>query len=237
MSNELYFIQILAGAFEKKDIPAALKESFQKIQTLGKLPEYQKGYEQFNRFIAEVVVAMKRSSHDAENFSKEILKDAAIQIATGILHEDHIDTTTLISLIQQEPDMQKMFKALCCELAEADTKPASLSIIIEKDNDKIFSILSEEHLPERKTINILPGHYVIRLTTGRVLWEGNLERHDLFLTDALSESDLQMAADTEDTPSQATQKLKLLDGEMLIQIFPGIACGILEIQGKGSTRV
>lgn len=53
MNQDLYFIPILARAFAVPDRGQALASAFQEVERLGQLKQYQTGYRQFQRFMAE----------------------------------------------------------------------------------------------------------------------------------------------------------------------------------------
>jgi hypothetical protein len=54
MSDDLYFVPILAQALGQGDVAAALRDAFAQIQAKGRLPRYHRGYRQFIGFMREV---------------------------------------------------------------------------------------------------------------------------------------------------------------------------------------
>ena len=52
MSDDLYFIPIIAKALQQKDTEQALLQAFEQIKSLGRKPQYQQGLAQFEQFMA-----------------------------------------------------------------------------------------------------------------------------------------------------------------------------------------
>ena len=53
MNDDLYFIPILAKALEQPDVETALRTAFAEIEEAGRQPQYQRGHQQFLRFMRE----------------------------------------------------------------------------------------------------------------------------------------------------------------------------------------
>ena len=53
MTDALYFITLIANALKQANPKEALKGAFKTIETLGRQPQYQQGYVQFQRFMEE----------------------------------------------------------------------------------------------------------------------------------------------------------------------------------------
>ena len=93
-------------------------------------------------------------------------------------------------------------------------------IIVERNGKSIASIPCE-HLPVTKEIrDVKPGLYTIRQNTGRVIWEGELTQEELIWNAAFPEQPLDLAADTGETAARTTREIALLNGELIIQVFP-----------------
>jgi hypothetical protein len=54
MNKDLYFVCIIADAFQQPVPKTAIEGAFEKILNLGQLPEYKQGFRQFKCFMAEV---------------------------------------------------------------------------------------------------------------------------------------------------------------------------------------
>ncbi len=181
MSNNLFFIPLIDEAF-KANTKTALKNAMGQILEMGRKPEYQQGYIQFQRFMGEVI---------------KNTKNRAVM---------SIDRT------------------------ESGPKYYQMEIMIERNSETIDSIAIED-LPVTRTIRSLtPGVFTVRLKTGRMLWEGKLTYKDLMWAAAFPERALDMAADSGETLNQTTLEIRLLDGEIILRIFPEIESGRMDIE-------
>jgi len=76
---------------------------------------------------------------------------------------------------------------------------------------------------------LVPGRYILRLSTGRVLWSDTLEKEDIEWAAAYPGRPLDLAADTDAIGASPTYEIPLLDGEIVIGIFPGLETGTLAV--------
>ncbi len=183
MSNNLFFIPLIDDAFKAVNTKAALRVALLQIVELGRKPEYQQGYIQFQRFMAEVIKSTENRSFISA------------------------DGSELITTPQQR-----------------------IEIMIERNSETIGCIPIED-LPATRTIRSLtPGLFTVRLNTGRIIWEGKLKHKDLTWTAAFPERALDMAADSGETLNQTTLEIRLLDGEIILRIFPEIESGRMDIE-------
>lgn len=164
MNKDLYFIPLLARAYDASDRVAGLKNAFGEIQQLGQLKKHRVGLEQFHRFMAE---------------------------------------------------------SIC--------KPVP-NLLVAKENITIAELVPIQAVSEFRIAGLLPGFYSIRLETGRLLWAGHLREEDLLWALAFPSTALSLAADTHDTQDQWTRELKLLQEEIIVNVYPGLESGMLGIK-------
>jgi hypothetical protein len=104
-----------------------------------------------------------------------------------------------------------------------------VQVIIIADGAEIASFpLRQSHL-FRATAGVVPGLYTIKLSTGRILWMGELTRSDVHWYEAFPGGDLKLAADTGDQKPLPTKEITVLHGEIIIRIFPGFEGGTIEV--------
>ncbi len=225
--NNLYFIPILANAFDRPDRTEAFKNALSEIIRLGESAEYKKGFEQFEQFIASGVQSL---SEDSEDFAR--LRDMVLQSLLTMLATDTFDgpeevRKSLIKRIQANPDLANRYQELLEELSPENEPPLEVELY---KNDQL---LSAQPLPsEQQSVyfdQIDPGNYSIRLSNGRVLWEGNVEAEDVIWKSAYPEKEYPMAAATEKDESNRTKSFKLLDGEITLNLYAGLETGGLEL--------
>jgi hypothetical protein len=80
MTNDLYFLRLIAEALEKPDSKIAIEGALKKIKAMGQLPEYKLGFEQFNRFMAEVNDSFKKHFEESMDMMDSLLKDLTLEI-------------------------------------------------------------------------------------------------------------------------------------------------------------
>ena len=136
------------------------------------------------------------------------------------------DESEQLSSIWQDLFIQDVGK----ETAEKRSKPIDLYILKEGEPLATIPVLSDKS--PINVANVSPGFYVIELSTGRRLWEGSLTKEDLLWTHAYLDSDIKMAADTEDEETDPIRVIELLGGDVIIQIFPGLESGTLQVKVK-----
>ena len=225
--NNLYFIPILAKAFEGPDREKAFKKALSEIIRLSKSAEYKKGFEQFEQFIASGIQSL---SEDSDDYTR--LRDMALQRLLTMLASDTFDgpeevRKSLMKRIQADPELSRRYQELLEELSP-DKEPA-----LEVELCKNDQVLSAQPLPsEQEGVSfdqIDPGNYSIRLSNGRVLWEGNVEAKDVIWKFAHPEKEYPMAAATEKDESNPTKSIKLLDGEITLSFYAGLETGGIEL--------
>jgi hypothetical protein len=185
MTNDLYFLRLIAEALEKPDSKTAIEGALKKIRIMGKLPEYKLGFEQFNRFMAEVNDSFKKHFEEPVDMMASLVKDLALEI------------------------------------------------IIERNGENVISIPVKGGPFSEKIKNIKPGKYDVRLSTGRMLWQGELTEQDLVWTAAFPGTDMALAADTGDDAEHMTREIRLLEGELIIRVMPELESGCIELEKRG----
>jgi hypothetical protein len=109
-----------------------------------------------------------------------------------------------------------------------DASPA-MGVVMEKDGTLIEE-LSFHILPAVTRITkATSGLYRLRLSTGRLLWEGRLGEAELLWSRAFPGEGLQLAADTGSGEHRVSLRLELLRGEVVMRVLPGLETGTIEI--------
>jgi hypothetical protein len=232
MAKDLYFLSIIADALRQPEPKAALRAAIEEIITLGQRPEYEQGFLQFQRFMAEV-----KGNSETEKLSKkplDIVSDEirylSLQVASDLLEENPKEVQAVLDLIASQPRWQEEFEKLRKETEKSKMPRRTPEIIIERNEQPIGSI-SCEQLPVTKEIrNVKPAHYAARMDTGRIIWQGELTEKELIWSIAFPGEALELAADTGEPAARMTQEITLLNGELVIRIFPGAESGRLELR-------
>ena len=233
MTNDLYFLPIIADALRETETETALKAAFEKIETMGRQPHYERGFIQFRRFMTEVKRNLENPSSKTEDYASEIVKWLVLQVAGGLLEED--EAIAVLDLIGLGLNWRAELERLFTETSESDMGRTP-EIIIER-NGEPFASISCEQLPVTSEIeNVTHGFYSVKFDTGRIIWEEKLTEQELIWIYAFPEQALDLAADTEVAIERTTREITLLNGSLIIRVFPGAESGLLELNIGGATR-
>ena len=80
--------------------------------------------------------------------------------------------------------------------------------------------------------NITPGEYRLKLSTGWVIWHGEIKAEDVLYAKAYPDRPLELAADTGDKQLEPSREIRLLDDELILRMYPGPESGHIEIEKK-----
>lgn len=162
MTDDLFFIPILAKALRTKERQAALQDAFLRIQEQGKQPRYRQGLIQFDQLIQAV--------------------------------REH----------------------------------GQIVLVVEREGNMFATIRIDPSGGTGRLSGIMPGRYTICLSTGRLLWEGELGEADLVWAKAFPGRPLALAADTRGAQQMPSRK-ESLDGGLTLLVFPGVEAGELSV--------
>lgn len=224
MSDDLYFIPILARALKQQRTRAALREAFVEIERLGRKPSYERGLAQFHRFMAEVHAARERAD-EVQRLNEEGL---VIEAVFGMPLDDEDQRRISLELIRST-DAWAEYEQVRSELAHIDASPFQSDIRLVRGEQVVGAVTLREKSPTASIANIVPGDYELVLGTGRVLWEGALTAADCIWTAAFPGAPVALAADTEQAERHITREIPLLEGELTLRVHPGIEAGRLEL--------
>ena len=234
MNRDLFFVSLIANALQKPDPKKGLQEAFEEIEKLGRQPDYKQGFRQFQMFMMEIERNMDvRSSLSEDIVLNALLRDIELQVIAGALEENRDEEQACLDLIRYRASWKRQFDKLRREAEQADPPDRAMKIIIDKNGECFESILFVRR-PLAKTIkNVRPGLYGFRLATGRILGEEKLTKNELLWVYAYPTQDLKLAADTGDTVERPTREIRLLGGELIIKVFPGLESGRIKMIIRG----
>ena len=166
--------------------------------------------------------AWKNTDYTKENYRKVIetfsMYEAGLSPESGYVHP----------LLYKYKNLFPQWEKYSDDLTLDEEK--RFKIIIERDGIVIDSIIMT-NLDDIKHINkIIPGLYSIKIANDQTIWHGEFTQQHLIWDSAFPERPIELAADTGNSKTESTLKLKLLNGQITISIFPGIESGCLQIQ-------
>jgi len=230
MSKDLYFLSIIADALRQPDPKAALRAGIEDIKTLGQRPEYKRGFLQFQHFMAEVKGNSEKLSQKPLDIMSNEIRYLSLQLASDLLEENQEEEQAVLDLIRSEPRWQEDFEKMCKEISKSKMPHRVPEIIIEKNREPIGFTPCERQPVIKEIRNVEPAHYAARMDTGRIIWQGELTEKELIWSVAFPGQALELAADTGEPTARMTREITLLDGELIIRVFPGAESGRLELR-------
>lgn len=229
MANELYFVPIIVRALEGPSPKTELLKAFQVIEQLGQEPDHQQGYAQFLLFMREI--GRQASQHDPnlQSQMEDAMASTIIELATDTFRGGPDEREAALEMIHLRIDWRERYETLRAELTAGPESLIPITIIVER-NGCTLGTLSISVQPALTQIRgLAPGQYAVKLSTGRVLWEGMLLDRHLQWNKAYPGRALDLAADSGDAKAGATLDLVLLEGEITVRVFPGVEMGRMEI--------
>ena len=234
--NDLYFIKYIAWAYQQSDLEKTLREAFRKIVSLGQRSEYKQGFQKFMRFMAEVEDNCENIFRDHQNRIDDMVHELLLQLATGQFQGDEDETAAALELIKSRSEWREAYEFLCEETEKSDGFSMPLKVIVEKNGVFLNSFPLEEKTTRKVIKNVKPGNYLVKLDTGRIIWEDRLDKKDLIWVYAFPETGLRLAADTGDADVPKTREVVVLEGDGIIRAYPGLESGSMELEFKGYTH-
>ena len=227
-SKRLYFLPIIARALQSDDPKQAMEKAFDDIKDLGKQEEYKEGFQQFMAFIKTAVKPSEEDSKQKLKTTRNAIYHLIYDLGTDTFDGDEKQKEALIASLKNVPEWDSEYERI---KKEAQTlllpeKPLEVEILRENQIIGSYPVSSDPTYIS----SVTPGKYIVRFSNGRSLWEGELTREDLIWAYAYPKKDLQMAAETETFKKEPTKKISLLNGEMLIHIYPELESGEMKIE-------
>jgi len=149
-------------------------------------------------------------------------------LATGTFEGDEEQAASFISAITTHPGWNAEYERITEEVREFRGPETPIEVEVIKEKETIVS-MPLSSLPACVS-SINPASYTIRLSNGRVLWEGELAREEVIWTFAFPAKDLAMAAKTEPQQREPTKAVSLLGGELVMYVFAGLEAGEIRIE-------
>ena len=232
-SKRLYFIPIIAHALGHNDPKRAMEDAFDEIKELGSQPEYSEGYQQFLAFVNETLMPPALESERKTQLISNTLQRLIYDLVTDTFRGNLEQKDALINAFRANPEWNTEYERIKKEAQDFLAPVESIEIEVFKDENDIGTLSISDK--QSSISSIFPERYSIRLSNGRVLWEGNLTHKDVIWTAAFPEKDLAMAAETETLEPQPTRTIPLLGGELVLLVYAGLESGKLTIKHGQTT--
>ena len=229
MTNDLYFLPLIAQACHRRQPKRALEAAFRKIEEMGGRPEYRRGYGQFLRFMDRVRTC--RLETDAAS----VAEDLAHEIASEAFGGNESERLAALDLLASRKAWQTLYEQILSAEEEMRESIPLPQLHLEREGKRIETVPLGPAAAHVFIRSVLPGHYALKLDTGRIVWEANLTDRELTWAMAFPQKPMKLAADTEQETPPATVEASLLDGDILLRVHPGIENGRIEIETQAVT--
>ncbi len=223
--NQLYFIAILKKAFEDPDPVQAFSEALLEIVQLAEDSKYSAGFEQFEAMFS---LGLKDLTNETEQFSKQsdIMFDRLLARLASATFEGPQEThDILLEYIKANPQLNRRFTRICSELPTIMEELIPIEIDLFRDDSLI---ITREFRGKAKAIEfpgIGAGNYLLKLSNGRLLWEGYIGLKDVIWKEAFPDQQYPMAADTKGWSTVSTKSFIVGDGNFMLSIEVGLESG------------
>jgi hypothetical protein len=227
-SKDLYFLPILARAHACKDPERAMREAFDEILKLGKNHQYERGFRQFQEFVKESFQPSGKDHRDVRLAVRDVIYRVMYDLATDTFEGSEEQRRSLLSTFKDNAEWNAEYERIKQEAHDVSPPQMSLEIDVLKEGRIVGSFPFSKTPMTIGAISM--GSYIVRLSTGRILWEGDIAREEVLWTYAFPGKELTMAAETELSEQPATRTIPLLDGEFVMRVFPGLESGTIRIE-------
>jgi len=102
-------------------------------------------------------------------------------------------------------------------------------LVVERGCEEVGTMRIEATGGAGRLTGIVPGHYSLCLSTGQLLWEGEIYAADVIWSKAFPGQPLALAADTEDMEKPPSRTEALVHG-LTMSLFPGVEAGEIVIR-------
>ena len=222
-NKKLYFIPIITKALNSEAQERAMQEAFDEIGKLGKKPEYNEGFQQFQEFIHASLRLPGVRPEQKIQFIRNAIYNLIYDLAAGTFEGDRRQQDDLINALKKVPHWNEEYERIKKEARDFLSPDLPIEIEVLK-GDKVIGSSPISSTPTSLR-SISPGRYTVRFSNGRILWEGDLLREDLIWTYAFPGRDLPLAAETKSYRQKPTRSMTLLDGELIVNVYAGLESG------------
>jgi len=223
MSDNLYFIPIIAKALQEPDIEEALTKAFQRIKQMGVEGQYAEGFRNFELFMQEVYNRYQVTATDD-------VRELIARFGTGMFEGPVQEKQSLLNIINSHPEWKAEYEAFCRMEAHEDLTQDLPVIAVLSKKGFVREITFTKVSGCESFDGILPGRYKIKLANaGWIIWEGHLTAEELISSEAHKGENLPLAAGA----MPPTGEIVLLDGDLILRTYAGTESGRIEIELTG----
>ena len=140
MSENLYFVTIIAKALREPDVEKALRKAFGKIKQMGTQKRYAKGFRNFELF-------MEAAYNRHELTVTDHIQELIVWLATGTFEGPEQEITPLLEIFRSHPDWQAQYEEIFRQEASQDLRQGL----------PVIGLFNDKGLVAERTIEKVPG--------------------------------------------------------------------------------
>jgi len=228
--NKLYFIPIIKKAFDDPEPIEAFRLALQEIIKLGSSSQYEAGYEQFEEFLGSGIGELIKNDKHFSDFQLVVMERLMFQLATDNFVGSSDIKEILLDKIKANPILNDRYEKLLSELPEYSEDLPLLEVELFRANDLVVSQNFPKKTGREYFKNITPGQYILKLSNGRILWEGIISAKDVIWKKAFPDRDYAMQAETVKQPTEPTRSLQIFNGQIKLTFEAGLEAGKIKLE-------
>jgi len=224
-SKNLYFLKLIQKAYESNDRLSSFKRAFDEIKSKATDQEYEIAFRNFRYFIETVESILMKNADLKESLKYSYFYNLLVDILSDNFVDGKEEKQEILEYFRKDEEFCRIQK----DISDATTTSGVFSIEVLRDGKLLESQQCPADYKPLTISNLTPGEYIIQLSNGRRLWSQELGAEHIIWKSAFPKKEFPAAAMTEPTKSPATLSKSLLNGEMSLDIFPGIESGTMKI--------
>ena len=233
------FMVLLLDALDAPNPFTALTEAFSTIRKFRSQPGYEQENLQFERFMQEVGAHVPAGADTSRRDLLAIADVISIALVTELFPGGAGARDAALRVLFANTGLR--YERIRADF-EGEHAESSCAIRVLRDGVEIAVIPLEGGRQVKRIGRVISGTYAFELSTGLLLWKGELRRRDIEYASAFPGRALDLAAadntspqgtPTVGAPDKSTKTISLLGGALLARIYPGMEAGVLEFTIEG----
>ena len=221
MTDELFFLPILASAARRPDDVASWREAFAQIRERCDNPREPGARENWYRFL-DAVFAVTDSDEE------EAIADAAFRMLLDRLEEHESESPADPADLWRTDSHREGYARFITCVKSSLSRAASLVVQFLHGRD-LLAAWPWPLTGEAMVRNLRPGDYTIALDTGWRLWAGRLEAEDLLWHRAFPQRPLAVAAESGPPTVHPSRHIRLGVAPLTMVVYPGVETGAVRL--------
>ena len=213
---------------KQSDPASALREAFAQLLQLGQRSGYGRSYGQFRLFMR--AAKLYAETEGALSGTPRSAQELIIDLVSHGFEGNPEERRRASDWIQANLSWVGQSRTACAAVSRFDEHPTAPGIRVLKGDTYINTLFLPEEDGVASISGLEPGEYALLLETGRLIWQGRLTERQLIWAGAFPNQPLDLAAATGDVGCPSTVEERLLDGELVLRVFPGMETGRMEIK-------